>query len=146
MKSFVIDNKFGIECESRVLEILNKNFKLDSNIQKSRSVFSSYDFYSTKYFYELKSRNNKYAEYYTTLISEKKIKDNIVKGQDENGKQKYGLILLFNFTDGLYYIEYEPELFSTFELKMFKRNTRLDYKDKEQMYYHIPIKYLQKIL
>ena len=31
------------------------------------------------------------------------------------------LILLFGFTDGLYYIKYDPLIFDTFEKKKFKR-------------------------
>jgi hypothetical protein len=56
------------------------------------------------------------------------------------------IILLFNFIDGLYYINYEEnkELFKTFEKKLFKRY-RPNIKDIEKNYLYIPINHLKKI-
>jgi hypothetical protein len=48
-------------------------------------------------------------------------------------------ILLFKYTDGLYYIEYNKEQFDKYELKKFTKYTEL--KD----YIYIPIKDLIKI-
>jgi hypothetical protein len=137
MTSFKKDYNFGKECENKVLEMLNKYFKTgsgnpsDGEIRASTNIYSSFDFYGDKYIYELKSRNNSYNDYPTTLIPKYKCKDN--------------LILLFYFTDGLYYIEYKSELFNKFELKMFKRNDRVDKIEKPVEYYYIPITNLTKI-
>jgi len=54
-------------------------------------------------------------------------------------------IFLFYFTDGLYYIEYNKELFDTFEIKDFVRNPRYGKIDKPKKYIYIPIINLNKI-
>jgi hypothetical protein len=132
MKTFRKDYNYGIECEDKVLEILNKNFNIDGEIRKSNSIYSSYDFISNNYCYELKSRNNRYDEYPTTLIPKYKCnRDN--------------LYLLFYFTDGLYYIKYDKDLFETFEVKQFKRNDRVDKIQKPVDYYYIPVEHLTRI-
>ena len=136
--TFYKDYDFGKKCESKVLEILNKSFNIDKNIKESNSVYSSYDFYGDKYCFELKSRNIKYKEYPTTLIAKYKC-NNGAGGHSDN------LILLFYFTDGLYYIQYDPNLFDTFETKQFKRKDRIDKIQRPVEYYYIPIEYLTRI-
>ena len=132
MTTFYKDYDFGKKCESEVLEILNKNFNIDKNIKESNSVYSLYDFYGDKYCFELKSRNIKYKEYPTTLIPKYKCNRN-------------DLILLFYFTDGLYYIQYDPNLFDTFEVRQFKRRDRIDKIQRPVEYYYIPIERLTRI-
>lgn len=130
MASFKQDYSFGVSKESDVLDIINGFFK--DNIQISTSKVSRYDFKGDKYYYELKSRNNKYNSYPTTLIPQNKIfSDNH--------------IFLFHFEDGLYYIKYDKTVFDTFECKPFRRRQRIDYNDKVQLYYFIPINKLTKI-
>jgi len=138
MKTFKKDYNFGKECENKVLEILNKKFDIDENIRPSNSIYSSYDFFGNNYNYELKSRNNKYADYPTTLIPKYKC-NNGAGGNRDN------LILLFYFTDGLYYIQYDANLFDTFEVKHFKRNDRIDKREQQREYYYIPIEFLTRI-
>ena len=128
--SFKKDYVFGINQESIVLEKVNKQF--NDNIIKAKNKFEKYDFKGDKYFYELKSRNNKYDTYPTTLIDISKVVND-------------DMIFLFNFTDGLYYIKYDKTLFDTFECKEFVRHKRYDYVDKPKPYYYIPINKLQKI-
>jgi hypothetical protein len=130
MKSFKKDYLFGKEKEKEVLEIIK--IKFENNIIQSTNNFERYDFKGDKYYYELKSRNNTYSAYPTTLIEKAKIiNDNI--------------IFLFNFTDGLYYIRYSEKKFSKFECKEFVRHKRYDYNDKPRLYYYIPIEKLKKI-
>jgi len=128
--SFKKDYKFGVEKEDLILDIIKQHFK--DNIEKSISKVSKYDYKGEKYYYELKSRNNNYKEYPTTLIGKNKVfSDNH--------------IFLFNFMDGLYYIEYKEDEFKKFDCKPFVRRKRYDYNDKEQLYYFIPIENLKKI-
>ena len=128
--SFKNDYTFGKQKEDEVLSIIRKKF--NRNIVKSESRFERYDFKDDEYYYELKSRNNKYSDYPTTLIEKGKvIADN--------------LVFLFNFTDGLYYIIYNKDLFETFECKQFLRHKRCDFVDKPKLYYHIPIHQLTRI-
>jgi uncharacterized protein YeeX (DUF496 family) len=81
----------------------------------------------------LKTRNNKYNKYPTTLLPLDKIISN-------------NMIFLFSFQDGLYYIKYDKILFHTFEIKKYVRNIRNDYNDKLKDYLFIPIEKLIKIL
>ena len=129
--SFKKDYAFGKMKEREILDTINAKFK--DNIKLVKSAYSSYDFKGDKRIYELKSRNNLYSAFPTTLIPFNKIID----------KQK--IIFLFYFIDGLYYIRYRKEIFNTFKLDAFVRNKRVDYVDRPQLYYFIPIEHLKKI-
>jgi hypothetical protein len=100
--------KFGKQQEIKILPIIEEYF--NDNITQTTNQYDKYDFISTLYNFELKSRTNIYKKYNTTMITGNKLK--------ETDKQ---LILLFNFTDSLYYIKYNEEVFNTFEKKLFKR-------------------------
>jgi len=127
--SFKQDYYFGLDQEEKVLPIIRNFFNRD--IQKSINKFERFDYSDEKYKYELKSRNNTYDKYLTTLICADKISKNS--------------IFLFNFLDGLYYIKYRKSKFNKFEKKLFVRNKRYDYNDKQKDYIYIPIEYLKKI-
>lgn len=130
-RSIKEDYEFGKEKEIEIFETIKKYFNDDITFIQYK--YSTYDYKGTKSKYELKSRTNKYKAFPTTLIPEYKIKYNT------------NIHFLFYFTDGLYFIKYDKQLFDTFELKEFVRNKRIDYDDKPQLYFFIPIKYLVKI-
>jgi hypothetical protein len=127
--SFKQDYSYGLKKEDELLPIIKSFFERD--IQKSTNKFERFDYSDEKYKYELKSRHNTYDKYPTTLICA----DKIAKG----------IIFLFNFYDGLYYIKYRKSKFNTFERKMFVRNKRDDFNDLEKEYIYIPIDKLKKI-
>ena len=128
--SFKTDYSYGLKKEDELLPIIKSFFQRD--IQKSTNKFERFDYSDEKYKYELKSRNNTYDKYPTTLICA----DKIAKG----------IIFLFHFSDNsLYYIKYRKSKFNTFEKKMFVRNKRSDYDDLEKEYIYIPIEHLKKI-
>jgi hypothetical protein len=127
--SYKYDYSFGIQKEGEILPIIRNYFERD--IQKCSQRYELYDFFDEKYKYELKSRNINYSEYEKTIIPA----DKICKG----------LILLFNFKDGLYYIKYRKSKFDMFERKLFVRNQRNDYNDIPKEYIYIPIDKLKKI-
>jgi hypothetical protein len=127
--SFKQDYYFGLKKEDELLPVIRSFFNRD--IQKSTNKFERFDYSDEKYKYELKSRNNEYNKYPTTLIPFDKVCKRI--------------IFLFHFTDGLYYIKYRKSKFNTFEKKMFVRNKRSDYNDLQKEYIYIPIEYLKKI-
>lgn len=133
MKSFIKDYEFGKKCESEILNILNRNFP-EENIRHLTSRYSVWDFQGKNYVYELKSRNCKYNDFKTTLLPKNKL-------------CRSDIILLFNFTDGLYYIDYynNKDLFNEFEVKPFKRTDRIDRKERVIDYIYIPIEHLKKI-
>ena len=123
------DYKFGTEQEDLVLPKLREFFKRD--IKKSEDKYAKSDYYDNDFYYEMKSRTNAYKKYPTTMITEDKIR--------EDKK----LILLFNFTDGLYYIEYNKEKFANYERKMFSR-AGVSWNEKSHLY--LPINDLLPIL
>jgi len=131
--SYKIDYETGKEAEDIVLNDIELFF--EDNIQKINSRYSKYDYEGDKYIYELKTRNNLYCSFPTTLIASDKIITKSPKRQ----------IFLFNFKDGLYYIKYKEKKFMKFDLKPFCRNKRNDYNDLEKLYYYIPIEKLKKI-
>lgn len=131
--SFKYDYMNGIKNEDIVYNVLINKFSND-NIKKCKNKFSKFDFEGDKTLYELKTRNNYYNSYPTTLIAYDKI-INTSKKQ----------IFIFKFIDGIYYIEYDETKFKNYEKKYFRRNIRLDYNDIEKIYIYIPIKDLIKI-
>ncbi len=127
--SFKTDYSLGKKNEDKVFTLICKYWS-DRNIIKSNDVVSNYDFYDTKYKYELKSRRCSSDTYSTTLIPEMKCH-----------KKTY---LLFLFTDGLYYIRYRKCVFEEFEKKLFVKN-RNDKDDVQKNYFYIQIDKLKKI-
>jgi hypothetical protein len=132
MQTYKSDYSFGKKSEDKVLEKINNYFK--DNIKPIEKRYELYDYEGDLNIYELKSRTNTYRAYNTTLLGYNKIINNC-KSQ----------VFLFSFTDGLYYINYNEELFNSFEKKMFVRNQRSDYNDTLKLYIFIPIEKLIKI-
>ncbi|NBP02738.1 MAG: hypothetical protein EBU90_21980 [Proteobacteria bacterium] len=118
------DYKFGIQQEEKVVNILRDYFGRD--IKRSEDNFSKHDYYDELYTYEMKSRKNAYSRYPTTMITQDKIIT------QENKK----LILLFNFTDGLYFIEYDQEKFKKYKTDLFSR-ANLVWNQKPHVYIDI---------
>lgn len=116
--------KYGKEQEAKVLIVI-KEFWNEREIIQDDDKYARYDFFCEDYLYELKSRTNKYAYYPTTMITCNKLQ-----------KNEKGIILLFNFTDGLYYIEYDEELFKTFQTYLF---SRAEIQSDEKLHIYIPI-------
>ena len=101
--------KFGKSSENKIYPIIKQYFNND-DIEQTMGRYAKYDYICPKYNYECKSRTNTFNKYPDTMITMNKIQ-NVNKP----------LILLFNFLDALYYIEYEPVLFSTFKRQWFSR-------------------------
>ena len=134
MTTFKNDFLVGTQNELRLLDTLRNYFCDDIEMTPQGSKF---DYKSDRYFYELKTRNNKYATYPTTLIPYSKVL------QDKIFMERQ--FFVFCFLDGTYYIKYNKELFETFDLLDFQRRPRPDIVDKKQLYYYIPIEHLKKI-
>lgn len=130
MLSQIIENdyQYGRGKEGEVLTIMENYFK--DNIKQTAQRYDTKDYLGEKYKYELKSRRNKYNAFPTTLMPMDKTGDNV--------------ILLFNFTDGLYYIQYDKEIFSKFKTGLFQRKDG-GQNNPNKVYYYIPIEKLQKI-
>jgi len=130
------DLKFGAKGERDVLPLINHFFK-DTAVA-FEEIYSTQDFFSQKSVYELKSRKIKHDAYKTAIIGVNKA---ILKPADK-GKTLY---FLFNYIDGLYYIQYDKTIFNTFNKKSFCRFARSDYVDRASDVFEIPINLLIKI-
>lgn len=130
--SFQRDYQYGLKNQKELLPKLEAFFK--DNMIATELTFAKYDYAGTTADYELKSRNNMLKTYPTTCIAQDKIQT------DSDRRQ----VFIFHFLDGTYYIPYDKETFSTFEVKQFRR-FRTGVRDKEKDYIYIPVELLQKV-
>ena len=93
----------GTAKEERVINRLATYFGED--IKKSEYQFSPFDAFSETTKYEIKSRRVRYNAYPTTIIACDKTR---TEGR---------LVFVFHFIDGLYYIVYDPTLFSKYAIQ-----------------------------
>jgi|DEB0MinimDraft_10_1074344.scaffolds.fasta_scaffold07724_3 hypothetical protein len=98
-QKFNNDYEKGISNEDRVLEFLNKDnndkfFKCSKNYE--------FDFMNLEYTIELKSRNNNYNTYPSTMCGYNKLKI-----AEENPDKKYKFLFLFK--DGLYEWDFKKD-------------------------------------
>jgi hypothetical protein len=127
--AFKRDYDFGKQQEEILLPLLSNFFnqpltKTDPTCQ--------WDYEGPDTLFEVKSRTNPYSKYPTTLLPF----DKVIEGKRQ--------IFVFNFTDGIYFIEYNKDQFDTFIVKDFRR-FRQGVRDKEKPYLFIPIDTLTKI-
>ena len=106
-KSLKNDIEFGNIAEIDVIKLLRVHFGED--ILKNTYRYAIYDAKckETNTSYEIKARRCKVDSYATTIIPYSKI----LKKQDDDK-----LIFVFQFTDGLYYIKYDHNVFATFNI------------------------------
>ena len=129
--TLVNDLAFGLGNEKTVIEKLEKYF--NESITQYAEKYSKYDAFSDSAKYEIKSRRNSIGRYETTLITIKKVEN--VEGL---------LRFVFLFTDCLSYIEYDKDLFDTFE-KSNITYYRVGGLNQPVKHILIPTKYLIKI-
>ena len=105
-----IDYQFGFKKEQ---ELKNKIEEILKCSLEETSRYNSFDFINTllKMFVELKSRRISKEQYSTTFVNYQKIEK--INKMDCNNN----FYFFFNYTNGLYYIKYDKELFDTFETK-----------------------------
>jgi len=136
-EAFKRDYDFGRRAEEDILDTL-RTFFADPTITPSTDKYDRYDYTSgvsgAGRKYELKTRRLTRQRFATTMLP-------LGKLLSENPE---GNIFLFQFTDGLYYIQYDAEQFSTFTVAPYCRQDRVGY-DTEQDYIFIPVNLLTKI-
>ena len=131
MSKFLKDLKFGLNKEMQLLPILKEYLK-DETIYKLENS-NVFDFKGDNKFIELKSRNNNYDKYPTTMIGINKVLR--ASSLNEN------VYFFFWFVDGLYYWLYDKDY--EFEIK---RGGRFDRGRPElNDYAYIPIDMLIKV-
>jgi len=128
MVNYEKDYCWGAESEIDVKPLLEKQF----GPLQSGDRYSKFDFFNDRFNIELKTRKVAKDMYHTTMIqSNKFVCDNTRE-----------LVLAFKFTDGLYYIKYDRNLFNRFETRLFSR-AKLAFDMKPHCY--IPTVYLTQI-
>lgn len=106
-RTFAKDYTFGTTSEVNTLSAIQS---FDSTIQRNTNRYALFDYSGNNVNVELKTRNNAKDKYPTTMIGYNK-----VKIAEQNPNLTY--YFAFKYTDGLYYIKYNKELFDTFEVK-----------------------------
>lgn len=134
-----IDLNMGMLNEVSVEPIINEYFEMKVNNTKlTKGKYCAYDYEcdEKQTRYELKSRRIPSNKYDSVFLSTRKIEKGWVEG--------YRLILLFLFTDGLFYCEYDPYVF-----KKYSKTTLSVYRDgrrEDDKVFNIPICSLKKII
>jgi len=131
---FKSDYTFGIQSEERVLPVLEKTF--NETFEKT-TKYHPLDFKGRGSWVEVKTRTFAVNKYETTMLPTSKI--------EFAKKCENSVYFVFVFTDGIYYILYDSEVFKGFETKVFQRTARTDHYDSAQLYTYIPTRLLTKI-
>ena len=136
-RSLSADLQFGAQKQENIINSLREYFQ-SSNIEAMKDKYCIYDAEdtTTQTRYEIKARRHKFATYPSTIISYNK-RNGVTKGTR--------LLFVFGFTDGLYYIKYEKDLFNTFETKNILYH-RSGCATKPVLHYCIPNEYLSRIV
>ena len=126
------DLQQGETAEQMIFNVIKNKWNI-KNLKKNES-FHTLDFIDeNNNFYEIKSRNNNYNKYPTTMIGLNKI--------EYINKNNLNCIFIFSFTDGNYYYQYNKE--DNFEISKGGRNDRG--RPEYKQYIFIPIEKLNKI-
>ena len=133
-EAFNKDYEFGRKAEESILDTIRTYFN-DTTITQSTDKFDRYDYIGAGAKYELKTRRLTRNRFATTMLP-------LGKLLTENPA---GNVFLFKFNDGLFYIKYDKEQFSTFVVAPYCREDRMGF-DKEQDYIYIPVKLLTQII
>jgi hypothetical protein len=134
MRSFRQDYAFGLQNEERVMPVLERTF--NENFEKT-DRYHPLDFKGRGCWVEVKTRTFDVGKFETTLLPYSKI---------EYAKNCANAVyFVFVFTDGIYYIQYDSEVFSKFAVNVFQRTSRTDHRDAPQNYIYIPTRLLTRI-
>jgi hypothetical protein len=123
------DLKYGSANEQTKLTKLEEFFKTKLVHRGGYSTFD-YDDGATL-FVELKSRRIPHNKYPTAIIGANK-----VETAEKNPTRRYWFC--YAYEDGMYGIQYNKELFDTFEHTDYTRGDRPDYHNNAQSCYFIP--------
>jgi len=107
-------------------------------MQKDTNKYAPLDFHNEpKTIYaELKTRLIPHDKYPTALIGANK-----VEFCSDPNKSHY---FCWAYSDGLYYLKYDKELFDTFQVEDYVRHARADFNDVPKPHYFIPHQVLVK--
>jgi len=135
MRSFKEDYTLGTNQED-ILKPKLEEFFGDSYCKTDK--FHSFDLKGRNSYIEIKTRTFEKNKFDTTIIPCSKL--------EFAARSDSKIYFVFVFTDGTYYIKYDPEVFKTFKVKLFKRQDRIDHRDKMQNYCYIPVNLLSQLV
>lgn len=143
MATFKTDYTFGIASEEKNKIILESVFNTTFT-RRGGMVTFDYDNMDTptkpKTIYaELKTRRVKHNTYSTAIIGANKV---WVASQNPNAEYWF----VYNYTDGIYGIKYDKDVFDGFNRGDFQRGERSDKIDLPQDCYFIPHESLIKLI
>lgn len=132
LRSFKNDLKMGLEKELEVVDILKLNWEDEEDIRNTKDIYGDdyyiYDFEAKSgTSWELKSRRIAKNQYDTTIVPVHKVR-----------KTDKKQVFVFNFTDACCSLDYDKELWDTFEIKDVKV-WRYGKVDKPTPHYFIPV-------
>lgn len=122
-------------AEDLYLPLFQEHFP---TLKKIKNPYALFDYVTEdeQTYVELKARTNSYATYPTTMVGNNKVE----AAKYTPDKTYY---FAFAFTDGVYWIKYDPDLFKTFRVKQGGRYDRG--RTEVSMYCWIPIERLTKL-
>ena len=129
MVHFENDYKEGTKAQNEIFPIIEDYF--GNNIKQNPNQYDKYDYTNDDAEFEVKTRKNKKTAYSTTMLTCNKVVD--------TDKE---IVFIFNYTDEICWIQYDKELFDTFQKQMF---SRAQIAEDEKMHYYIPINLLETI-
>lgn len=135
MRSQREDLLLGLSSEQRVKDTLSSAF---NDTLKKTTTFHPMDYEGCGCWIEIKTRPNCTVNTYPTFM----LSYNKIQFADKSDRPVY---IVYVLKDAIYYIQYEKELFSTFEVSSFQRTGRCDANDLSQSVIYIPTKELKKL-
>jgi hypothetical protein len=132
------DTNFGLFNEQKHHTVIEKF--LGCGLIKAPYMYATLDFWNEKktLYAEMKSRRIHSTQYDTSIIGKNKI-----DACKADPSKEYYFFYVYN--DGVFYIKYDEALFSTFEVRDYKRFDRSDRREVPKPHYFIPNKLLKKI-
>jgi hypothetical protein len=140
-RTYAGDYAFGKAGEAQTLPTLNRYFNTEM-VEQSR--YAPFDFIckNNTIYFELKTRKCKHDTYGTLWINYDKVSQ-AKEGIKTHPERKY--YFAFNLQDGIWFIEYNEELFSKFNDGYFQRRDR-DVIQPEQHILNIPVEHLRQLI
>ena len=123
------DLSFGLSSEQKHKKTLETFFGCGLTKTSNYALMDFTNEAKTIYL-EMKTRRIPHNLYPTALIGKNKV--------DFCKNSKADCYFVFVYTDGLYYIKYDPTLFDTFVCEDFERGMREGGIQPKQLYYYIP--------
>ena len=129
--------KFGVEAEGIIKPILEKY----TGVLDTTPQYDNFDFVNEIFTIELKTRRNSKNKFYDTIIGKCKF-DKADEILSDNPDKR--ILFVFNFTDGIWYWEYNSNVARSFGERVIKRRD-LGPNYKGQLYKLIPVNILKDV-